>query len=184
MACAFTHSACNASEYINYPMLLWLKSQQKYIDSIKKWADKGDRNDQFELGCLYDLGESVPKSPVEAVKWYRKAAEQGDKSAQYDLGVCYDNGDGVPKDPIEAVKWYRKAAEQGESMAKFNLSIAYARGEGVPKNPVEAIKLYQQSKQWSFKLGPKQELVTTSEQIAKENKLSKFFATSMPIYRE
>jgi hypothetical protein len=175
IACAFTHTVCNASELDkNYPMLLWFKSQQKYIDSIKKWAEKGDRNDQFELGCRYDKGEGILKDPFEAVKWYRKAAEQGDKSAQFDLGVCYDEGEGVPKDPFEAVKWYRKAAEQGDRYAKFNLAISYARGEGVPKNPVEAVKLYRNSDLWFMKLGQKNEAVITSEQIAKKKRLQNF----------
>ncbi len=84
------------------------------------------------------LGEGVPKSFSEAVKWWRKAADHGFAAAQSDLGRCYSTGDGVAKDMVEAVKWFRKAAEQGFAKSQHNLGICYSRGEGVDKDLVEA----------------------------------------------
>jgi hypothetical protein len=37
-------------------------------------ADKGDAPSQFQLGMLYEQGQGVIKSPLNAVEWYYKAA--------------------------------------------------------------------------------------------------------------
>ena len=62
---------------------------------------------------MYLIGDSVPQSEEEAVRWYRKAAEQGLPQAQYCLGNMYKTGNGMEeKDESEAVRWFLKAAEQ------------------------------------------------------------------------
>tara|TARA_B110001469_G_C9399773_1_gene205529 strand:+ start:144 stop:533 length:390 start_codon:yes stop_codon:yes gene_type:complete len=95
------------------------------IDDLKKAAEQGDADAQFNLGCMYADGEGVAEDSAEAVKWWLKAAEQGDADAQNNLGAMYDNGQGVAEDDVEAVKWYRKAAEQRTAMAQNNLGYMY-----------------------------------------------------------
>jgi TPR repeat protein len=110
---------------------------QNFEDTLRR-AEGGNAIAQYDLGVMYDLGESVSEDDAEAVKWYRLAAEQGHVSAQYNLAVMYDNGEGVPQDDAEAVKWYRLAAEQGHVSAQFNLAVMYANGWGVSSNTVTA----------------------------------------------
>ena len=86
------------------------------IEQLRKAAEQGDADAQFNLGLMYDIGKGVPQDYQEAVKWYRMAAEQGYADAQYFLGLSYATGEGVPENDAEAVKWYRKAAEQGTLM--------------------------------------------------------------------
>ena len=93
------------------------------IDELKKAAEQGDAQAQYNLGVCYANGNGVEKNLSEAVKWWRKAAEQGFAQAQFNLGVCYDFGKGVEKNPTEAVKWYRKAAEQGYANATKALQL-------------------------------------------------------------
>ena len=107
-------------------------------DKLRKAAERGEVNAQFNLGITYWFGDGVTKNPVEAVNWYRKAAEQGLAKAQFNLGCAYSSGTGVIKDPFEAVNWYRNAAEQGFANAQYCLGIAYWYGEGAKKEPVEA----------------------------------------------
>jgi uncharacterized protein len=109
------------------------------IEALRKAAEQGDANSQFNLALRYYNGEEVPKDLIEAVKWYRKAAEQGDLKAQNTLASCYSKGEGVSKDLAEAVKWYRKAAEQGDAYAQYNLAMCYRKGEGIPKDEIEAL---------------------------------------------
>ena len=94
---------------------------QNDINSIKKAAEQGDAQAQFNLGNCYAKGEGVNKNLKEAAYWYRKAAEQDLAEAQFTLGRCYYNGYGIDKDFKEATYWYRKAAEQGLAKAQAAL---------------------------------------------------------------
>ena len=115
-------------------------------------AEDGDSEAQYEVGWMYDTGqsaldtgESVPVDDTEAFKWYRKAAEQDDADAQYSLGGMYQNGEGVVKDNVEALKWFRKAAEQDNANAQYNIGVMYHKGEGVAKDDTEAFKWYRKA---------------------------------------
>ena len=57
--------------------------------TVKTLADQGDVNAQYELGRMFENGQSVAKNDQLAVAWYRKAAEQGHAEAQASLGVLY-----------------------------------------------------------------------------------------------
>ena len=48
------------------------------FDAVKKAAEQGHADAQYNLGLMYDYGGGVPEDDAEAVRWYRKAAEQGD----------------------------------------------------------------------------------------------------------
>ena len=61
---------------------------------IKALAEQGDAHAQFELGMMYEAGQSVPQNHVEAANWYRKAAENGHTGAQSNLGGMYFVGNG------------------------------------------------------------------------------------------
>lgn len=115
------------------------------LTDIRKAAEQGDAEAQFNLGCMYDDGEDVPEDDTEAVKWYRKAAEQGHAGAQNNLGYMYEKGEGVSQEYTEAVKWYRKAAEQGDAEAQCNLGEMYKDGKGVQQDYAEAVKWYRKA---------------------------------------
>ena len=109
---------------------------------LRRLAEQGDADAQYNLGVMYDNGEGVPEDNAEAVKWYRMAAEQGHAGTQFMLGLMYAYGDGVPEDDAEAVKWYRMAAEQGHAGTQFMLGVMYNNGEGVPEDYVRAYAWY------------------------------------------
>ena len=46
-----------------------------------KAADKGDADAQSILGVCYENGNEVPKSSLEALKWFKMAAAQGQPQA-------------------------------------------------------------------------------------------------------
>jgi hypothetical protein len=73
------------------------------IKTIRKQAEAGDANAQFNIGSMYENGSGVRQDYAEAARWYRKAAERGDARAQYNLGILNQNGWGVPQDYKEAV---------------------------------------------------------------------------------
>ena len=112
---------------------------------LRRTAEQGDAEAQFNLGRMYRKGEGVPQDNKEAVKWFRLAAEQGHARAQNNLGVRYRRGEGVPQDYAKAAKWYRRAAEQGHAQAQFNLGERYREGKGVPQDDAEAAKWYRRA---------------------------------------
>lgn len=105
---------------------------------IRQDAEDGVATAQVLLGSLYSIGEGVPESPQEALKWFSKAAEQGSVEAQLALGAMYVNGDGVATDTAAAKKWLTKAAEQGHSQAQLRLAVMFYEGEGIAQDFVQA----------------------------------------------
>ncbi len=91
--------------------LLTACGTEESIESLKKKAQAGNAEAQFNLGLMYSTGIGVPENDVEAVKWYRRAAEQGHAESQFELGEMYYYGRDVPHSYVEAAKWYRRAAE-------------------------------------------------------------------------
>ena len=99
------------------------------IEALRRAADQGDADAQYNLGVMYSNGEGVPQDFTQAMAWYRQAADQGDAGAQYNLGVMYANGEGVPEDDAQAVAWYRQAADQSYAPAQASLG---KDGPGAP----------------------------------------------------
>lgn len=86
------------------------------------------------------LGQEVPKSFEEAVRWYSKAAEGGDSEAQNELAFMYYTGNGVERDFSQAYSFFMDAARQGYTLAQYNLGIMLYTGQGVPQ--ADLIKSY------------------------------------------
>lgn len=120
--------------FLSFFCLVNLAWGETDLRKIKKLAESGDVEAQFNLGFMFDQGQGVPQNYAEAVKWYRKAADQGHADAQYFLGTMYVQGQGVPLNYAEATKWLKKAAEQGLTDAQFILGGMYYHGQGVLKD--------------------------------------------------
>ena len=63
---------------------------------FRELAEGGSAHAQLRLAQLYERGEGVLQSFVEAVRWYRSAAEQGSANAQARLGEIYLTGMAAP----------------------------------------------------------------------------------------
>jgi len=105
---------------------------------IKKEAEAGNANAQYNLGVMYARGDDVPNDFGEAAKWFLMAAEQEYRPAQYTLGLMYKRGEGVPPDLNKAVGFITLAALHGHADAQYSLGGMYALGEGVAKDLVQA----------------------------------------------
>ncbi|WP_109116708.1 tetratricopeptide repeat protein [Azospirillum sp. TSO22-1] len=69
---------------------------------LRKEAEDGDAEAQYELATAYAVGGGVPRDPATAAQWMEKAALQDFPPAVADLGVMYLHGDGVPRDLVRA----------------------------------------------------------------------------------
>ena len=109
------------------------------LQALKKAAESGDADSQFQLGRAYSFGGPILKSDFDlAAKWAEKAAMSGNLEAQSNMGYLYSIGQGVPKDAVKAISWWQRCAEQGFVQCQFNLGLAYDQGNLVPKDPDKA----------------------------------------------
>ena len=101
------------------------------IAKLKKRAEAGDAESQFELGLHYCADEDNYDATL---LWYRKAAEQGFLKAQRRLALIYGNGLKVTRDRARMAHWVRMSAEQGDYNAQVFLSQLYEDGDGLPQD--------------------------------------------------
>jgi hypothetical protein len=88
---------------------------------LRRLADAGDADAQWQMGVRYHDGEGVPRDDAEAVQWFERAAERGNVAAQGALGAYYWRGRGVPADLSKAYFWSRIAMAQGDEMSKSRI---------------------------------------------------------------
>lgn len=111
---------------------------------VEPLAQSGNKQAQYQLGGLYEMGEGVSQNNKMAAMWYQKAADQGHGGAQYNLGRMYEAGIGVKQDFFEAFKRYRLAATFGNNRdAYFALGQVYFKGRGVDQDYAKAINYYR-----------------------------------------
>jgi TPR repeat protein len=125
-------------------------SPHSHFDEMKRKAELGEAESQYQVGLSYYKGDGVGKDFSEAVKWYRKAAEQGLAVAQGALARCYYTGEGVSKDSAEIVNWSRKAAEQGDAVGQNLLGMAYYYGQGVAKDAGEGVNWFRKAAEQGY----------------------------------
>jgi hypothetical protein len=65
---------------------------------------------QYNIGLIYENGEFVPVSNMNALKWYKAAANAGKVEAMDRLGKVYESGQlGEKRNLKLAQHWYDKA---------------------------------------------------------------------------
>ena len=87
------------------------------ITEIRRQAEQGDADAQFNLGYRYATGIGVPRDRAEAARWFRLAADQGHVQAQNFLERILPEGGRVPEDDAEAARG-RQAADQLSLLVK------------------------------------------------------------------
>jgi hypothetical protein len=99
------------------------RSQAKSLPDLRKLADQGDADAQWQMGVRYHNGEDVPRDDVQAMQWFQRAAEQGHVTAQGALGAYYFAARGVPKDLSKAYFWSVIAMARGDEISKGRLEL-------------------------------------------------------------
>lgn len=89
------------------------EDRAEQIEWLRRGAERGVANAQFQLGLAYALGYGGKEDLVSAAKWLEKAAEHDMHAAQWILGDFYYNGQGVKRDIHKARELYQKAHDNG-----------------------------------------------------------------------
>jgi len=91
-----------------------LKVYEESAEELKKRAQNGDAQAQYELGIRYESGAwDVRKDDAAALKWITKAASNGNRIAMSSLADIYQHGDlGVKVDLLKAQQWEQKSSSK------------------------------------------------------------------------
>lgn len=90
-------------------------------EKIRRLAEQGDAENQYELGIYYLNTIRSAASLSEAFRLFNRSAKQENADAQLMLAKCYENGYGTVIDEKMARKWYRRASKNGKAEAKAAL---------------------------------------------------------------
>ena len=113
------------------------------FDELRKLAEQGDADAQWEIGSRYRNGDGVPQNDAQAVKWFQRAAEQGHVSSQRALGGSYWSGRGVPQDLSKAYFWSVLAANQGDE-----ISASQVQGIAIQMTKAQIAAAQSQADDW------------------------------------
>lgn len=91
------------------------------LADLRRAADRGDADAEWQMGVRYHNGEEVPRDDVQAIQWFLRAAGRGHVPAQATLGAYYWAGRGVPQDLSKAYFWSALALAQGDENSKSRL---------------------------------------------------------------
>lgn len=136
-----------------------LQQQKKILlDQLRKAAESGSGNAQYQLGRRYKYGTDVEQSYELAKKWLQKALENGVFSARAELATLENTVQPVRKEDDRTIAQLTAAAEQGDLDAQSRLALRYKQGLGVERSYERAAKWYQ--------AGAEQGLVTAQYNLA------------------
>lgn len=122
-----------------------------YIDAQKNYeyaAQHNNKNAEFNLGLLYEMGKGRKVNFEKAKSYYKKAIKQGDRRAMVQLADIYFNGLGGTRSEEKAIQLYKKAAQQGEPEALYMLGLLFETGIGGTNiDYKKAMQYYQKAAQ-------------------------------------
>ncbi|MDP3704313.1 MAG: tetratricopeptide repeat protein [Legionellaceae bacterium] len=116
---------------------------QHAMADYQRAVDQGDVVGAFNLGLLYERGESCPVNTEKAEQLYLQAAQKGHNQAMVQLAGLYLNGQGGWDVLNEALNWYKKASALGNRDAMYQLGLMSETGVATKLDYSEATRYYQ-----------------------------------------
>jgi len=133
--------------------VLSLLERTNYADGIlelRKLAERGDMEAQYQLGNIYLQGHGVETDYRQAFCLFEEAANSGYLKAACKLGYLYEKGYGTTRNLKKAIDIYEEAALYGVTDACFALGQIYEYGNGVPQSLPKAYGLYEKAYEGYF----------------------------------
>ena len=125
-----------------------LIDQGKYNDAfpiVKKSAERGNSQAQYNLGYMLQTGIAGTKNENEAVHWFKKSSDNGFNDGHYAMMMAYGNGEGIEQDSEKAFQYALKCASNDDTTCMWNVVNCYLTGNGVIANNLKF-------KEWILKL--------------------------------
>lgn len=101
---------------------------------LRKAAELGSGEAQYNLGYLLQSGALGDKKLKEAVEWFKKSSANNFNDGHYALMMAYGNGDGVEQSSEKAFTYAMKCAENSDPTCIWNVTNCYVSGNGVKQD--------------------------------------------------
>lgn len=110
------------------------KNYKNAVPLLKKAAELGHPEAQYNYGYCFQEGIEVAKNDSIANIWLIKSAKQGWLNAQFKIAYSFAVGRGCIKDLSKAFYWSVKCGEQNDPECMFNVVNCFKEGIGTEKN--------------------------------------------------
>lgn len=101
---------------------------------LKKAAEMGNGEAQYNLGYFLQSGVIGGKNVKEALEWYKKSSDNNFNDAHYALMMAYGNGNGVEQNSSTAFSYAMKCAQNNDPTCMWNVVNCYLNGKGTKKD--------------------------------------------------
>jgi tetratricopeptide (TPR) repeat protein len=101
---------------------------------LRKAAELGNGEAQYNLGYLLQSGTLGDKKPKEAIEWFKKSSDNNFNDGHYAMMMAYGNGDGVEQNSEKAFNYAMKCAENNDPTCMWNVVNCFVTGNGVKQN--------------------------------------------------
>ena len=75
------------------------------VESIRRKAEAGNSDMQFQMGYMYQCGLGVPQSYEKAAEWYMKI-KKPKNATLFNLAILYMKGQGVEQSDTQAFRLF------------------------------------------------------------------------------
>lgn len=120
-------------------------AEQPSLEELLQRVMTGDGTAAFELGAMYQVGDTVSKNLQKAKEYFEQAAQADERRAQFNLGMMYLKGEGVNADPVAARRWFQQADEGGNPRAPYQLALLSYQGLGIEQNFAKAKEYFEKA---------------------------------------
>ena len=110
-------------------------------EALRKAAEEGDAEAQYQLGLIYVYGNDEPKDAAKAFEWMSRAAAQNVVPAKRELGIMLVSGEGTEPDIPRGVQLLSEAADNLDPGTLYHLGLMYEKGIGVPLDLQKAVRM-------------------------------------------
>ena len=98
---------------------------------LKKSAELGNAEAQYNLGYFLQSGTAGTKNEKEAIEWYKKSSDNGFNNGHYAMMMAYGNGEGIQQNSEKAFEYALKCANNDDATCMWNVINCYLTGNGV-----------------------------------------------------
>jgi uncharacterized protein len=126
--------------------LIELGKFDEALPLLKKAAEMGSPEAQYNLGYSYQAGIGVGQNSFKAFAWYLKAAENDWNDGLFAVMMAYANGDGVEQSMASAFDYALKCGSNKDVTCMYNVISCYKEGIGTEKD-------LQKMLEWAVRLG-------------------------------
>ena len=146
---------------------------EKSYPLIKKSAELGNAEAQYNLGVSLEYGYGVETNESQAFEWYLKSAKQGWNDGLYKMMMAHATGKNAELNNEKAFEYALKCAENDDPTCMLNIVSCYKSGMGTEQNTDKMLE-------WAIRLAK----LENPENLARSGKITSARLNLAYMYRD